>query len=175
MRHPNAVSAFVEFLNDCATYFENLKTDEDKMHWAKTYNAKTLRDVGKCLEDNQGIIDYQAKTTEWINSTFDRHVVYDKDERNHRFLEEALELVQAGNCTKEEAHKLVDYVFSRPVGELKQEVGGVANTLACLCNAYDIDLSECAGVEYERVNTPQMREKIRLKQANKPPMSPLPE
>ena len=39
----------------------------------------------------------------------------------HRFLEEALELVQACGATASEAHQLVDYVYGRPVGEPAQE------------------------------------------------------
>lgn len=49
----------------------------------------------------------------------------DKAERNHRFLEEALELVQACGCTESEAAQLVAYVYGRPAGDPPQEVGGV--------------------------------------------------
>ena len=98
----------------------------------------------------------------------------DKEERNHRFLEEALELVQACDCTAEEAHKLVDYVFGRPVGEKFQEVGGVHVTLAALCLAQNIDGQAAAEAELSRITQPEMVERIREKQKRKPSMSPLP-
>lgn len=55
---------------------------------------------------------------------FGEQISKDKVERNHRFLEEALELVQSLDCTKSEAHQLVDYVFDRAKGEPPQECGG---------------------------------------------------
>lgn len=42
-----------------------------------------------------------------------------------RVLEEAFELAQAEGVTPEEATRLQDYVYGRPVGDPTQEVGGV--------------------------------------------------
>lgn len=103
---------------------------------------------------------------------FGGEIAADKVERNHRFLEESLELVQAAGCTKDEALKLVEYVYGRPTGELHQEVGGVMVTLAALCKAQNIDMAIAGEVELSRCW--QMIEKIRAKQAAKPKMSPLP-
>lgn len=97
----------------------------------------------------------------------------DTIERNHRFLEESLELVQALGCTSSESHQLVDYVFGRVTGEATQEVGGVMVTLSALCSAADINMEECGEIELKRIWT--CVEKIRAKQALKPKHSPLPE
>ncbi len=97
----------------------------------------------------------------------------DKIERNHRFLEEALELVQANGCTRSEALQLVDYVFDRPKGEIFQEIGGVVVTLNALGNAINQDIENCGWMELSRIW--QNVEKIRAKQAAKPKHSPLPE
>jgi hypothetical protein len=94
---------------------------------------------------------YQQKVKEWLTHCFGESVAISKLERNYRFLEEALELVQAAGCTKEQALQLVDYVFNRPVGELKQEVGGTMVTLSGLCSAHDVSLEECAMTELQRV------------------------
>ncbi|TNC80294.1 MAG: hypothetical protein C9356_15205 [Oleiphilus sp.] len=96
----------------------------------------------------------------------------DTQERNHRFLEESLELVQACGCTASEAHQLVNYVYGRDVGEKPQEVGGVMVTLAALCLAHGLDMFECGETELARIWTAV--EKIRAKQAAKPKHSPLP-
>lgn len=93
-------------------------------------------------------------------------------ERNHRFLEEALELVQSLGCTAAEARMLVDYTFGRPTGEPRQEVGGVMVTLAALCTAADLSMRGCGEDELERCWKNIAR--IRAKQATKPPSSPLP-
>lgn len=103
---------------------------------------------------------------------FGAEVTCDRDERNHRFLEEALELVQSCGATKSECHQLVDYVYGRPVGVTAQEVGGVMVTLAALCSAQGVGMQYCGEVELARVWT--KIEQIRAKQATKPKLSPLP-
>lgn len=115
---------------------------------------------------------YQARVHDWILACFGAEIGADKIERNHRLLEEALEAVQAGGCTRSEAHQLVDYVFDRSVGDLWQEVGGVMNTLAAFCTAHGLDMAECGERELARVWTKV--EAIRAKQAAKPKHSPLP-
>lgn len=103
---------------------------------------------------------------------FGAEIAADCDERNHRFLEEALELVQACGCTASEAHQLVDYTFGRPPGEPMQEVGGVMVTLAGLCLANGLDMHIAGDVELTRVW--RKVEQIRAKHAAKPKHSPLP-
>lgn len=115
---------------------------------------------------------FQAKVHAWMLACFGPAIAADAAERNHRFTEEALELVQACGMTASEAHQLVDYVYSRPVGEVRQEVGGVSLTLAALCTAQGVDLARCADDELSRVWT--KIEAIRAKQAAKPAHSPLP-
>ena len=114
----------------------------------------------------------QARVHPWLMACFGPEISANRVERNHRFLEEAIELVQSLGCTRSEAHQLVDYVFDRPVGEPMQEVGGVMITLAALCLASDLDMHEAGEVELARIWT--MVEKIRVKQAAKPKHSPLP-
>lgn len=115
----------------------------------------------------------QARVNAWMLRCFGQEITSDGLERNHRFLEESLELVQACGSTAEEAHQLVDYVFGRPVGEKYQEVGGVMITLSALCNVHDIHIDNAAEKELHRVW--RNIEKIREKQASKPKHSPLPE
>lgn len=118
--------------------------------------------------------NFQYHVTEWARDCFGSEITDHKEERNHRFLEEALEAAQAFGCTKEDALKLVDYVFSRPVGEPRNEVGGTMLTLAALCEAHDINMMACGKFELDRVSQPAVMEKIRLKNASKPRSGPLP-
>jgi len=115
---------------------------------------------------------FQLRVVDWMMETFSMEVCRDTTERNHRYLEESLELVQAMGCTQAEAHMLVDYVFGRPAGEPEQEVGGAMVTLAALCAAADFSMRECGERELSRCW--QNIERIRAKQAGKPRHSPLP-
>lgn len=127
-----------------------------------------LKERLKSAEDS-----FQSRVDPWLIECFGETIARDKMERNHRFLEEALELVQSTECTQSEAHQLVDYVFGRPIGEPKQEVGGVMVTLAALCLANELDMHEAGETELTRIWG--FVEKIRAKQAAKPKHSPLPE
>ena len=127
------------------------------------------------MESNVSMREFQSQVFGWLLSCFGRKIAKDKDERNHRFLEESLELVQACGCTDSEAHQLVDYVFNRPIGEKFQEVGGVIITLNALCEAQSLDLESCADLELSRITVPEIMENIRKKQAAKPKHSPLPQ
>ena len=116
---------------------------------------------------------FQHRVQPWLLQCFGAEIAADTVERNHRFLEEALELVQSTGCTQSEAHQLVDYVFGRPVGEPAQEVGGVMVTLAALCLANGLDMHNAGEIELARIWTKV--EAIRAKQAAKPKHSPLPQ
>lgn len=116
---------------------------------------------------------FQSRVDPWLIECFGETIARDRQERNHRFLEETLELTQAAGCTASEAHQLVDYVFSRPVGEMPQEIGGVMVTLAALCLAHGQDMAEAGERELARIWTKV--EAIRAKQAAKPKHSPLPQ
>jgi hypothetical protein len=115
---------------------------------------------------------FQARVLDWLMECFSAEVCRDRQERNHRFLEESLELVQSLGCTRSEAHQLVDYVFGREVGEPEQELGGVMVTLAALASCHDLNLNEAAETELARVWT--KIDQIRAKQLAKPRHSPLP-
>ena len=115
---------------------------------------------------------FQARVQPWVMACFGAKISADRAERNHRLLEESLELVQACGCTASEAHQLVDYVYGRPVGERAQEVGGVMVTLAALCLAQGLDMYAAGETELARIWTKV--EAIRAKRAAKPKHSPLP-
>ncbi|WP_197672302.1 hypothetical protein [Cupriavidus nantongensis] len=116
---------------------------------------------------------FQTRVQPWMMECFGAQIAADQQERNHRFLEEALELVQACGATASEAHQLVDYIYGRPVGDKHQEAGGVMVTLAALCLAQGLDMDAAGEAELARIWTKV--EQIRAKQAAKPKHSPLPE
>lgn len=118
--------------------------------------------------------NYQANVAAWTHKIFGSAVATDVPTRCYRFIEEALELVQALGTTKEQVLQMVDYTYGRPVGEAYQEVGGVAVTLAALCAAIKLEMDNCAMKELIRCQRPEVIAKIQAKQATKPHASPLP-
>ena len=111
---------------------------------------------------------YQIDVGNWVQKVFGHNAITDVTERNSRFLEEALELVQALGYDREKAHVLVDYVFDRPVGEKRQELGGVMVTLAILSYVHSMHMWDEGKYELERISKPEVIEKIKEKQRSKP-------
>lgn len=116
---------------------------------------------------------FQNRVRDWMLVCFGKEIAADIQERNHRFIEEALELIQATGATRSECLQLVEYVFNRRVGETNQEIGSVMVTLAALCNAIELSMTDAGETELKRIWTKV--DKIREKQAAKPKHSPLPE
>lgn len=116
---------------------------------------------------------FQERVHYWLEAAFGVEASKDKMERVHRFIEEGLELAQSLGCTREDAHKLVEYVFDRPVGEPLQELGGTMTTIAALSAIHGFDMESAAEHELGRMWI--LIEKIRAKQKAKPKFSPLPQ
>lgn len=117
---------------------------------------------------------FQQRVGAWCAECFGATTAEDVTERNWRFLEEALELVQSLGGNAADAHALVDYVFSREKGEPTQEIGGTLVTLAALVHANKLSMETSAFTELERIERPEIMERIRRKHASKPHKSPLP-
>lgn len=128
--------------------------------------------AAQALQSTEWRPSFQSRVQPWMMECFGPEIAADKEERNHRFLEEALELVQSCGCSASEAHQLVDYVYGRDVGEPFQESGGVMVTHAALCLANGLDMHADGETELARIWTKV--EQIRAKQAGKPKHSPLP-
>lgn len=112
--------------------------------------------------------DFQDRVGVWVKNCFGDVVRYNQEERGQRFLEEALELVQALGITKEGAIELVNYTYGRPVGVVQQELGGVMVTLAALCDACNLEMVNEGEIELARIQSPEVMAKIQAKQATKP-------
>jgi hypothetical protein len=115
---------------------------------------------------------FQTQVRKWVEAAFGVDVADNREERSQRFIEEALELVQSAGMTKTDVLLLVDYVFSRPKGTLRQEFGGTVTTLNAMASAHRLNLEQMA---YDALQSMWERiDKIREKQKTKPRNSPLP-
>lgn len=130
--------------------------------------ALQVRETDRDLNDS-----FQERVNAWLVSCFGDDAAYDRLDRTHRFLEEALELAQAGGCTREDALALLNYVFSRPIGDVTRETGGVMVTLAGMAHAHNVDIEAAGEAELDRNHRRTLA--IREKRSRKPPNSPLPQ
>ena len=110
---------------------------------------------------------HQSDAHRWAVEAFGADAVHSPEERAIRLLEEAGELAQALGVTQETAWDTMSYVYTRPVGEVRQEVGGVMTTLAVLCQTVGINYGYEAVLEMNRIDTPEMKAKCAAKQAAK--------
>lgn len=107
----------------------------------------------------------QLQTYLWGVATIGDDV--DQLTRASRFLEEATELTQATGMAEEMAHKIVSYVFARPVGEPFQEIGGTMVTLTMLAEVLRLSVEKAWVTEFKRIHQPEVMERIRLRQREK--------
>lgn len=90
-------------------------------------------------------------TFDWAVRAFGSEHVMDERVRGIRFVEEAVELAQVLGASKEKLIKVIDVVYSRPPGEIQNEIGGVMMTLAVLCYRFNLDPDKCFRDELQRV------------------------
>jgi hypothetical protein len=88
---------------------------------------------------------------EWVQLAFGPEHANSVQQRAVRFLEEAIELYQAAHGDLAMAHKLLDYVFARPVGVLHKEIGAVGLTLLTVAAAAEYNAEAEERMEVERV------------------------
>lgn len=114
--------------------------------------SKPVVDIFQCpdcgLQDRD---DRQRAVAEWAKTCFGEAESTHLPQCGLRLLEEAVELFQACGGNPALAHKLVDYVFSRPVGEVAQELGGVSVTALVLAQAAGLSLEDEEAGEVARV------------------------
>lgn len=112
-------------------------------------------------------LSLQERVSKWMYRCFPPAVCQDVQERGDRFLEEALELLQANGYDRSRIPALVEYTYSRPAGDRGQETGGVMITLAAYSMATGVDMHAEGETEMERISQHNVMETIRQKQATK--------
>ena len=173
-KHSDIEFAYAEVWEDLAREHKIRLSREQELHDLNLKYSSAHNSLVELTARLDSAAMYPSRVRTWMLTCFGEVVAADRGERNHRFVEEALELAQACEMPKSDAHALVEHVYGRPVGEPSQEVGGVMVTLAALCLANGLDMHRCGEVELARIDSPNTIEKIRAKQATKPKGSALP-
>lgn len=93
----------------------------------------------------------QTVVAEWCAAAFGTGQASSVPQRGIRLLEEAIEAYQACGCDPAMAHKMVDFVFGRPTGTIRQELGGVGVTTLALASAAGISAEDAEADEVARV------------------------
>lgn len=87
----------------------------------------------------------------WCIAAFGDNHAHSIPQRGIRLAEEAIETAQACGCDKEMVHRLVDHIYSKPAGELFQEIGGVGITLLALAEASGHSAEAAEKAELQRI------------------------
>lgn len=106
----------------------------------------------------------QHKIYRWMDYTFRGMLDWASvNERVRRLTEEVTEVAQASGMSREEMHRMVDFVYDRPSGDLEQEVAQAGLCLYGLAESLHVDLEEEVSSELARVDTPEMIRRVRDK------------
>jgi NTP pyrophosphatase (non-canonical NTP hydrolase) len=93
----------------------------------------------------------QQQVAEWCAAAFGADHQASVPQRGLRMLEEAIEAYQATTGNAETAHRLIDYIFAKEPGELRQELGGVGITVLALAAAAGLSADDAEASELARV------------------------
>lgn len=114
-----------------------------------------------------GGLDFQKnRTLEWLEHVFGSKT-NDREERTIRLLEEVMELAQAEGVDWNQVNRLAEQVYKKPVGQVKQELGGVLVTLGSYLACTAQDPNSAYEQEFSRCESPEIIEKIRKKHSQK--------
>jgi NTP pyrophosphatase (non-canonical NTP hydrolase) len=94
----------------------------------------------------------QKQVLDWAVDAFGA-IAKNRDERAARLIEEAVEIAQAQDVSLEVVQRIVERAFSRPPGDLGQEIGGCAITLMALAENVGLSFDGEILREWERVKS----------------------
>ncbi|MGX5776952.1 hypothetical protein [Methylorubrum zatmanii] len=135
--------------------------------------ARAILAARPAAPEAQGAETFQARADRWLEKVTEGDPT-DLPERRDRYSEESLELAQALGATREGMHQLVDYVFSRPVGEPGDEMGDTKLCLANLASWAKLNMDACGEAMLARRSKPESVAKIRRKRSTRHGRGPLP-
>lgn len=146
-----------------------------------TVDLKKAEEREKCPLVKVPEFDWVAHAAEelkyWISRTFGIKIWSDTTERCTRILEEVIELAQAHSLPKELVYKLTERVYSREVGDQRQETAGVFTTLVAYAGATGTSLKEVTEAQMNVLRTTPVqhfRNKQLAKHADGVALSPEP-
>lgn len=92
----------------------------------------------------------QANVLAWAVNSFGP-IARNRDERAARLAEEAIEIAQAEGVSLDIVVRIATRVYSRPAGELWQELGGLGITMLAFAENAGLNVDTCTEREWRRV------------------------
>ena len=114
-------------------------------------------------------MNWQARVSTWLRIVFTEAELSDVSERALRAVEEVVELAQACRVDCGSVHRLVDYVYSRPVGEAPREIAGSFVTLYAVAEALRVHVDAELAAEVQRINRPEVIARMLIRLTPKTP------
>jgi NTP pyrophosphatase (non-canonical NTP hydrolase) len=115
-------------------------------------DAAFQRGVDRGKFEARSIAPTQGDLLQWAANTFGP-TAHNMNERAARLVEEAIEAAQACGLSLYVVEQIGYRVYSRPAGELRQEIGGCAFTLATLAEVAGFDAQYELRREFDRVTS----------------------
>jgi hypothetical protein len=109
----------------------------------------------------------QLTIEKWARRVLGDDIFTNTKERALRVAEEAIELAQALGVPVDDIHRLVGYVYARPIGDPAQEIAGTMVTLYAAAASAGVDADAAFDAEVVRIHTPEIEAKVRRRQAEK--------
>ena len=153
--------------DDRRTFAVNVALEVGRYYWLKPDGSVSEVPIKTALRSLTGSMQYDYHIQ--MLHAFGVDKAYDALLRDMRFGEEAIELLQARGRSRAEAHRLVDYVYDRPVGIVEQEMGGVLTTLMAMASQQHIDLEDVTRAEMARFT--RKNRQIAVKSLHKPDLT----
>lgn len=112
-------------------------------------------------------MNHQERVAVWLDQVFDAEERANTKERSLRVVEEAIELAQACGADEATVHRLVEYIFERPVGEPAKELAGVMVTVYAAAESLGESADARFDEEMHRIWRPEVRDRVRRRQVEK--------
>jgi hypothetical protein len=130
---------------------EKEQFNKSQLLWRFAMQASSILAALRTPSFDAGREARQSTVAAWCAAAFGAGQASSVQQRGLRMLEEAIETFQAAGCDPAMAHKLVDFVFSRPAGQFAKEIGQLGLTTLALANAAGVSADHEEAREVERV------------------------
>lgn len=98
-------------------------------------------------------LDRQSDVHAWCKAAFGDDHAFSIVQRGVRHAEETIEAAQASGVAADMLHRLIDHVYAKPAGELRQEIAQSGITLLALAQAANVDADAEEAREFQRISS----------------------
>jgi hypothetical protein len=123
----------------------------EELRRAKEAIANLYEITRETFKKSKHLDNIQDEVRSWVERCFGASQAHDARVRGLRLLEESIEFAQASGVELEKAQELARFIYSRPAGNVKQELGGVAITALAAASAHGLSFTDTLHCEHQRI------------------------